>query len=224
MQYLHVKNLDKYNPGYKDRNLLWCKIYFSMINSSYEFENIDDIDKWRLIALIMLELQTKKPIPYDEKWLHKKISNSNRSISKTINMLHNFIDIVTEDLKTCVLEKKRKEKNREDSTHVTNNFSFDDIWKKYPKKVGKKEAIRHFNASVKNEDDFKKINFALDNYLRSERVSKGFTQNASTWFNNWNDWIEYKEEICKKCNNKGKFISKTGYEIICDCPKGLAIK
>ena len=98
MDYLHIKNLEKYHPGYKDRSLIWCKAYFSMINSSPEFEMLCEIDKWRLIAFIMLELQLKKPIPLNEGWLIRKgFDNRKRRISATINMLHNFIEVVTED-------------------------------------------------------------------------------------------------------------------------------
>lgn len=115
MQKIHIKNLEKYNPGYTDRNLIWCKMYFSMINSSYDFENMDDIDKWRLIALIMLELQMKKPIPLDDKWLQNKISNNKRHISLTLKVLHNFIDIVTDDEEPMLprIEKNRIEKKQE---------------------------------------------------------------------------------------------------------------
>jgi len=66
---------------------------------------------------------------------------------------------------------------------------FDDIWSNYPNKVGKKAAQAHFTASIKTEKDFEDIKIALENYLKSERVSKGYIQNASTWFNNWQDWI-----------------------------------
>ena len=188
MQYIHVKNLEKYNPGYSDRTLIWCKIYFTMLNSNYEFSLIDDIDKWRLIALIMLELQMKKPIPYDENWLQNKISNHKRSISQSIKMLHNFIELVTDSPTRTYrrVEKSRVEKN-------VYNEQFEEFYLKYPKRVGKKDAVRHFNASVKNETDWGNIQQALNNYLKSERVKKGFIQNASTWFNNWQDWIDYKE-------------------------------
>jgi len=95
MKYINIKNLDKYNPGYKDRHLIWCKVYFSMLNTSYEMTVLDDIDKWRLIALIMIELQTKKRIPYDTNYLNKKITNNKRPISKTIEKLQmlEFIDV-----------------------------------------------------------------------------------------------------------------------------------
>lgn len=97
MQYIHVKNLEKYHAGYKDRHLVWCKAYFTMLNSDYEYSKLDDVDRWRLIALIMLELQMKKPIPYDEAWLLRKISTNKRPIALTIKMLHNFIETVTEN-------------------------------------------------------------------------------------------------------------------------------
>lgn len=101
---------------------------------------------------------------------------------------------------------------------------FEQLWSAYPSKVGKKEAERHFNASVKTDKDMQDIKKALQNYLRSERVHKGYVQNGSTWFNNWRDWIDYTEDICSKCKGKGKYTSTTGYEVICDCPKGLAVK
>lgn len=69
-------------------------------------------------------------------------------------------------------------------------FDFDAVWKRYPNKDGKKAAEKHFNTTVKTEDDYAAINKALDNYLKSDKVKKGFIKNGSTWFNNWQDWIE----------------------------------
>lgn len=94
MQYIHVKNLEKYHPGYQDRNLIWCKIYFSMINGDAEFQLLHELDQWRFVKFIMLELQNKKPIPLDEEWLKSKgIFPKNRPINMTVNMLHNFVEV-----------------------------------------------------------------------------------------------------------------------------------
>jgi rubrerythrin len=76
---------------------------------------------------------------------------------------------------------------------MTYNYAFNKVYAKYPSKVGKKAALRHFNASVKTEQDIENINKALDNYLKSKRVQEGFIQNASTWFNNWQDWLDTSE-------------------------------
>jgi len=89
-------------------------------------------------------------------------------------------NIARNNIANSKLKKKEKEKKE--------NW-FEKIWVLYPNKVGKKEALRHFKTSIKTEEDYKNINIALINYLKSERVVKGFVQNGSTWFNNWQDWI-----------------------------------
>ena len=67
---------------------------------------------------------------------------------------------------------------------------FESIWKNYPNKDGKKEALKHFKASVKTPADLENIKVALTNYLASKPVKSGYIKNGSTWFNNWQDWIE----------------------------------
>ncbi len=68
---------------------------------------------------------------------------------------------------------------------------FEKLWAKYPNKDGKKEALRHFQASVKTESDMQNIETALINYLASDTVKQGFIKNGSTWFNNWRDWVSF---------------------------------
>ena len=115
----------------------------------------------------------------------------------------------------------KEEEKEEDKDKEKIKIAFISLWNKYPNKVGKKEALRHYETSVKTEEDIVLINKALENYLKSERVAKGFIQNASTWFNDWRTWLEYKEEICLKCKGSGIWTSTTGYENICSCPAGL---
>ncbi len=104
-----------------------------MLNTNYEFDELDDIDKWRFIALVMLELQRKKTIPNDVKWLRKKISNHKKPITLTLKMLHNFIEYVTEDGEPCNgsvtqnrVDKSRIEKKRieEDNPDISSFFDY----------------------------------------------------------------------------------------------------
>lgn len=74
---------------------------------------------------------------------------------------------------------------------------FEIVWNLYPNSIGRKKALTSFLASVETLKDFELIKSALENYKKSERVNKGFIQNGSTWFNNWQDWIP-KEEPKKK--------------------------
>ena len=90
------------------------------------------------------------------------------------------------------IEKEIEKENKNNKDRCA--FSFNEIWQKYPSKVGKKEAERHFKGSVKSEEDWRNINNALNNYLKSARVKRGYIQNGSTWFNDWQSWIEYTEK------------------------------
>lgn len=78
---------------------------------------------------------------------------------------------------------------------------FEDIWSKYPNRVGKKEAYRHYQATVKTPEDIKNIGLALDNYLVSDIAMKEYgkyIQNGKTWFNNWEDWIVPPKNVPKE--------------------------
>lgn len=73
---------------------------------------------------------------------------------------------------------------------------FESLWKDYPCKDGKREALRHYNASVKTESDLQRIRASLSNYLvhlKSETWKK--PKNGSTWFNNWQDWEHWTAPI-----------------------------
>ncbi len=194
MQYLHVKNLDKYHPGYKDRDLKWCKAYFSMINSDPEFEMLCEIDKSRYLTFIMLELQMKKPVPLDPEYLSRKGLNlKKRNLTLTLDMLQKHLVVVTEKETPCNLDKdKEEDKDKEKEVVTVVKFKFKDIASKYPNKDGSKLAEKYFNTSVKNETDWNNINFALENYLQSDKPKAGYVKNCSTWFNNWRDWVPDK--------------------------------
>lgn len=69
------------------------------------------------------------------------------------------------------------------------SISFENIWNQYPRKDGRKQAEQHFKVSVKTEQAYIDIQKALANYLKSDNVKKGFIKNGSTWFNNWQDWV-----------------------------------
>lgn len=122
MEYIHIRNLHKYHPGYKDRTLQWAKIHINMADGDPDTEMIDnEIDWARLIKMILLELRAQKPLPnIDRFWEKKGFNIKKRSMSLTIQMLHNFIEVVTIDEKQCVLDKSRVEENRVDKSRVDN--------------------------------------------------------------------------------------------------------
>lgn len=71
------------------------------------------------------------------------------------------------------------------------------LWDKYPRKLGKGDAYRHYRASVKTPEDLESIKLALDNYLKYLEINHKepqYMKHGSTWFNEWHDWIEYESE------------------------------
>jgi len=209
MEYVTVRNLEKYHPGYKDRHLVWGKICFTAIAGDPDWDLIEnEVDKWRLVGIILLELKAKRPLPNDDAFWKKYFNIDNRPMSLTLQMLQNFISSVTEESKVCSLEKSRIEKNRidknnvhfeENSTTLKANekpekvapvFNFDEIWELYPLKIGKKAAARHFSATIRTQADLDDLKKAIMHYKQSRQVLSGYVQHGSTFFNNWQDWVE----------------------------------
>ena len=159
-QYIHVKNLEKYHPGYKDRSLIWCKVYFNMTNSDPEFEMLCEIDKWRFIAFIILELQSKKPIPIEEEYLKRKgFDLKKRPIRLTLQMLHNFANLVTEDLKPCsvdiykeeYIKKSREEVYKEEKKNIS--LEIENLLKLFPQVIHKDIKTYWDRAAKKNKSN-----------------------------------------------------------------------
>lgn len=72
-------------------------------------------------------------------------------------------------------------------------FTFQEIYDLYPNKDSRKDAERHFKASVKTEQDYANIKTAVVNYVRHLQTETWKQpQSAKTWFNNWRDWVNYK--------------------------------
>lgn len=189
MEYIHVKNLEKHHPGYKDRQLQWCKLHFSTLTADAEFSVLPETDKWRFFAFVMLELQNKRPIPVDELFLTRNGFNLKaRPISLTLKMLHNFLDVLqspVHNFSDTVLreDKIREEKSRLESvTEKTpgipvniepvklffkNDLMAQDFWDYYASngwKVGNKAPMRDWTAAARR--------WQRNNAPRAQKVAK----------------------------------------------------
>jgi len=76
-------------------------------------------------------------------------------------------------------------------------FDFETLWIRYPRRLGRREAERHFRSSVRSDQNWQDINCALDNYLKTDNVinKTKFIQHGSTWFNNWRDWVSVDNPV-----------------------------
>ncbi len=139
--------------------------------------------------------------------------------------LHNYIASKRKAGEKPVQPKKESEKKP--NTPPKTNVFFEEIWGKYPKRIGKKDALKSFLTSVTTREEYTLIEQALETYKKSERVLNGYIQNGRTWFANWRDWVDYSESVCPTCKNKGKYTSTTprgSFENVCRCPAGEKFK
>lgn len=86
-------------------------------------------------------------------------------------------------------------KKKNPTVRVEYSKNFELFWETLPPqmKVGKKNAFKHYRATVKNDKDYADLKIALEKYQNCDRFKRGFIQNGSTWFNNWRDWLNYVE-------------------------------
>lgn len=69
--------------------------------------------------------------------------------------------------------------------------AFESVWAAYPKRRGRKNAERHYRASVKTPEDVRAIRRALANYKKEiQGKDLQYVKNGDTWFNNWRDYLE----------------------------------
>lgn len=91
-------------------------------------------------------------------------------------------------------QDKDKRKDGVEVGDGTEGVKFEMVWAKYPRREGRKEALKHFRESVKNPKDFLDLQNALENYiaqLRRDHTEPQFIKMGSTWFNNWRDYVNY---------------------------------
>lgn len=120
----------------------------------------------------------------------------------------------TESRRNNALGKKAYALHMEDENENINTVlsfnlkeEFESIWKQYPNRQGKKNAERHFSATVKSDKALEEIKSALANYLKCDRVKKGYIQNGSTWFNDWQSWINPTQQMMGNANGHDSRIS-----------------
>jgi hypothetical protein len=123
------------------------------------------------------------------------------NLLKLVNEKYELIDSCLADAKPMLRENSIVENSIEYNIHQNpSNFDdeFEKLWEKYPKKQGKKDALRHYINARKKNVSFETIDKGLDNYI--EHLKKTKTQNqyikqGSTWFNQecWND--DYKTTL-----------------------------
>lgn len=87
--------------------------------------------------------------------------------------------------KLCKSPQKSGE-SAEDVASFTDEFEA--LWKQYPRKRGKKDALRHYIAARKKKVDYQTISDGLDaynGYIKRNGVQPAYVKLGSSWFCEW---------------------------------------
>lgn len=87
-------------------------------------------------------------------------------------------------------EQKKKESKKENKPNPEILDFFEDLWKAYPRKIGKPQALKFYLQTVKTESDMDSINVALGEYLAEVKDTEmKYIKHGSSWFNGWKGWV-----------------------------------
>lgn len=91
------------------------------------------------------------------------------------------------------------------------NDEFESIWKLYPKKSGKTNAMRDFNKALKAGVSPELIKSKLEEYLKQIKIKgtpKQYIKNGSTWFHQkgWEDEYDFTPNVQRGYGNKKQII------------------
>lgn len=71
--YVEVVNWERFQHYHKGRKPPWIKLYNSLLDGDYDFEQLSDTSKLHLILIWLLASRLDNKIPADEAWLKRKL-------------------------------------------------------------------------------------------------------------------------------------------------------
>lgn len=133
----------------------------------------------------------------------------------TIGQIADFLSKEKESNKELLPDKKERSKERINLQEITENketdiyrqnpsksikieqnpsntlvwrSEFEGLWKKYPRKQGKKDALRHYCSARKQGWSFEEVSDGLDrycDYIKRNRITENYIKQGSAWFCQW---------------------------------------
>lgn len=80
-----------------------------------------------------------------------------------------------------------------DTAHASAEFDLEEIYKKYPRKMGKQKGIAACSREIKNPDQFNLLMSAVERYAkhcRKENLEPRFIKHFSSFMSSWRDWLD----------------------------------
>jgi len=141
-----------------------------------------------------------------ERYINSVIDTYPNSL-KAINEIGKYIKNFELEI-TKQLVKIDNNQNKKDNLNKELLQDFEELWSVYPKKLGKKQAFKHYSHESKtNKNLYQDLLIAIENYkkyIKENNIEPRYIKNGSTFFYNYQDYLNIEtnsfEDI--KDNNK----------------------
>lgn len=134
---------------------------------------------------------------YQDPKKYEHNSEDNNEDSTKTTMPKRQADTINKNVKNVKNDKNKERPSNEDSIES----DFEKLWKLYPNKKGKPDALRHYKNHLKKGTTNKEIQDGIvkySNYIKESKIEKKYQKHGSTFFSqqSWND--DYENEDVNK--------------------------
>lgn len=221
MRTFSVKNFEKFQH-YKDRAPPWIKLYNELLDD-YDFACLQDASKMHLIAIWLLASRSENKIPYDPKWIAKRINATNAVDLEALvqagfivvnQELQNVEQVASNALAEC-LSRDRGEEETEKSIRAASQPASDG-WEKFKKTFPRRQgshnwaqARKLFESALKKGAAEEEIIAGAANFARLEAANVGtqYIPQAVKWLRHecWKD--QESPAVLFKSNDYTEYLS-----------------
>lgn len=204
MQYLHVKNWEKFQH-YKDRNPPWIKLHFEIMTST-DWVMLADASKLLAIVCMMIASRNSGQIPNDPNYI-KRVAYLDKAPNLTPLIECGFLinplahastpqadarpETETYSTETEGIAKKEAIPKRA-RKKISYSENFESFWKIYPPNgASKDEAQKSYNRAITEGENHELIERSVGAYAAYLSRTDTKPAHATTWLNQRRWSIDY---------------------------------
>jgi hypothetical protein len=176
----------------KRNSFTFYRSFYEAIN---ELAEENQFNLYKMIIKYSLDFETPKKLNGVEKTVWTLIepflsSNNNKYLNGKAPKKQKGSKAEAENKPHSSETGTNRDRDRDRDKEKEADAFFDSLYRKYPRKERKNDALKHYRKTVNNEQDRQDIENALDNYVKQKKgIEARYIMQAGTWFNNWKDWI-----------------------------------
>jgi len=115
-----------------------------------------------------------------------------------MNTLIDKLRLIQSIIGDVVLELESFRSGDSPAQPESHQLNLEDIYKKYPRKIGKTPGMRKAKQMIKGHSDLIRLDAAVDNFAnfhKTKGTEIGFIPYFSTFMNQWEDWVLLEEKV-----------------------------